>query len=564
MRAISRQACGALLASLPWAAPAHSILIASEEVRLETPHAVVTGTLMWPALTGEPLGCAVIAGGTLSHTRDGGFEMPGAPRRDTLARLAAELAHGGWASLRWDRVGHGESSPAADWDGSYAHETEVLEAALAFVRETERFRPCVVIGESAGAYLACLAAERGAQADGYVFLGPLACSPEVFYEYTFGLLREHAASSPAAEAWAEAAAPEALRMARHHHALWAAARRGEAEFSFTEGSQEFTWSLARRREEIERPPDAMFRFITSPALCLAGEFDLNVPPWCAARAAAIMQEAGNLRARSVLLPGVDHSFQLVPLDEHQRIRERFTFESFTRPHAPALPSEILSWLHVTFGTAPPSVESPSVPPPPERATASPEIDERTAFAPRTVHLAPGVEIVEAIDSPEAFVGVPTLEGIIGPVLLGEDCQAHFIELQPGMFAGEHPHRTESLIFTVRGQWVLTSAGRRHLIRPGTLFHFGAGRPTGYEVPFGEPAYILIFKGQRSTEQWQDFIDYLTGYAERMRAEHAEGVPYLFRDLPADHPACLFGRQVNPGFDRLMEAWAAASPEWVQP
>jgi hypothetical protein len=36
-------------------------------------------------------------------------------------------------------------------------------------------------------------------------------------------------------------------------------------------------------------------------------------------------------------------------------------------------------------------------------------------------------------------GVQTLEGRIGPLLLGEGCQCHFIEMKPGMYCEEHPH-----------------------------------------------------------------------------------------------------------------------------
>jgi hypothetical protein len=54
--------------------------------------------------------------------------------------------------------------------------------------------------------------------------------------------------------------------------------------------------------------------------------------------------------------------------------------------------------------------------------------------------------------------VETLEGRIRPLLLGEGCQAHFIEMPAGMFTEEHPHGSESINYMVRGQW-----GRIHII-----------------------------------------------------------------------------------------------------
>ncbi|MBV1734782.1 MAG: hypothetical protein KMY50_03230 [Candidatus Desulforudis sp.] len=56
------------------------------------------------------------------------------------------------------------------------------------------------------------------------------------------------------------------------------------------------------------------------------------------------------------------------------------------------------------------------------------------------------------------------------------------------------------------------------MRPGSLFWFGAGVPTGYEVPFDEPAFILIFKGQRNEDSDEAFFEYLRGLADRLERE----------------------------------------------
>ncbi len=139
-----------------------------------------------------------------------------------------------------------------------------------------------------------------------------------------------------------------------------------------------------------------------------------------------------------------------------------------------------------------------------------------------------------------------LEGRIGPLLLGDDQQAHFIDMPPGACVAEHPHSSESLIYTVRGRWVLCRSGRRHVMKPGSLFRFAAGTPTGYEVPCGEKALLLlIFKGSRLSRDEREFIDDLQGMAVRLKKEQQEGVPYLLKVLPPDHPAREFAREVNP-------------------
>jgi len=151
----------------------------------------------------------------------------------------------------------------------------------------------------------------------------------------------------------------------------------------------------------------------------------------------------------------------------------------------------------------------------------------------------GIKVVEAVLNGDKNPGVETLEGRIGPLLKGEGCQAHYIEMQGGLYCEEHPHPTESIIFTVRGKWVLCSGGRRHLMNPGTLFWFGPNTPTGYEVPFEEPAFILIFKGGRDRMDEESFLEYLQGLKERLEMQHDRGTPFKMEELPEDHPARLF-------------------------
>jgi quercetin dioxygenase-like cupin family protein len=144
------------------------------------------------------------------------------------------------------------------------------------------------------------------------------------------------------------------------------------------------------------------------------------------------------------------------------------------------------------------------------------------------------------------VGTP--EGRIGPLLLGTESQSHFIEMPAGMYTEEHPHSSGSYIYTVRGRWVLASAGRRHLMKPGTLFTFAPDTPTGYEIPFDENAFILIFKDKRLSKDEREFIEYLRGLKAHLAHEHDEGHPVRLDELPDDHPARVFARSVNPQFD----------------
>ena len=153
----------------------------------------------------------------------------------------------------------------------------------------------------------------------------------------------------------------------------------------------------------------------------------------------------------------------------------------------------------------------------------------------------GIRIVENVTDGDANPGVVTLEGRIGPLLKGDASQAHFIEMPGDLFCHEHTHTTESLIFTVKGSWVLCSAGRRQLMRPGSLFWFKAGTPTGYEVPFAEAAFILIFKGDRDDMDDEGFMEYLQCLQKRLEKSHQEDMPFKISELSEDHPARVFAR-----------------------
>jgi pimeloyl-ACP methyl ester carboxylesterase/quercetin dioxygenase-like cupin family protein/protein tyrosine phosphatase (PTP) superfamily phosphohydrolase (DUF442 family) len=564
-----------LLATCVVSALAHGVF--EQEIDIPCDLAEVAGSLAMPhadpahAQVESKRACVIMLGGTLSQTRDGGLSRGDAPPRDALRRLAEALALGGYASIRYDKVGFGGSKAKAGWKGRYVDEAELAAAAIRYARQLPDVDQVVVAGESAGAYLACLAAKAGVQADAYVFLGGHCDSGAAIYEYNFGRLVHLVETDQVWRRFAEDAHRYELALGRSYREMFAAAARGESSFVITYGDFSATVDLRRRREELNMPPDQMFRFITAPALALSGQYDLNVPPDHAARIVQVLREAGNHRCTCVMIPGCDHSFQLSPAEEKARLMERYNFESFRNPYLPQVYREVVAWLDQTLGSVsssglPAKVETGQVA---RRAGDYVEQDPATEFTPERLFLAPGIQIVENITDKARTAGVQTLEGEIGPLLLGEGCQAHFIDMPAGMYCGEHPHSTESLIFTVRGRWVLCSAGRRQVMEPGSLFHFAANTPTGYEVPFDQDAFILIFKGQRLTQKEEDFVDYLKGMAARLKKEHAAGFPYLLSDLPGDHPAIRFARQVNPDFamspdHRTTSSVASGARPEVQP
>jgi hypothetical protein len=268
-----------------------------------------------------------------------------------------------------------------------------------------------------------------------------------------------------------------------------------------------------------------------------------------------MQRAGNLQARSVLIPGADHNFQIAPDDSDLAFRERYTFDSFRRPYHPQLDHELVEWLqevapsghshreadHTTANTAGVSDLY-------RKAMQQPEMAPRSDVSPERLHLAPGLTLIDDILEARRQAGVETLEGFIGPLLRTPEMRAHFIDMPAGLYLDEHPHTKGSIIYTVRGQWALKSLGRWHHMKAGSLYWFGDDIPTGFQVPFKEDAYILIFKAIPGDDD-EAFIRYLQGLAANLKKDQAAGTVFRLSDLPSTHPAREFGRELNPQFDR---------------
>jgi pimeloyl-ACP methyl ester carboxylesterase len=519
-------------------APVSGVSVDSTSLELDLSTATVGGTLLLPR-SDRPLPCVVIAGGTLSQRRDGELDREGAPHRTALKRLAESLATAGYASFRYDQVGHGASRAKAGWSDLYAGDAQVLADICAYLRGRPECGKLIVAGESAGAYLACLAARAGSHADGYVFLGGFCGKAEEIFSYNYGRLAERVERDQEFASWAEGSqlAPQ-LAFGRRWREMFAAARAGQDHFEVIDGAYRQRVKITRRREELDNPPDEMYAYIKAPALAIAGARDLNVAPHHAAAAVAMMQRAGNLRCRSVLIDGADHSFQVAPEDADLAFRERYTFASFLRPYHPELDRQILPWLREVAPAE--SVREDGY----EQARQSVEIQPKTASSPERIKLAPGVTIIDDILDREKTAGVDTLEGFIGPLLRTSEMRAHFIDMPAGLYLEEHPHSKGSIIYTVRGKWALKSLGRWHMMKPGSLYWFGDDIPTGFQVPFPEDAYILIFKAA-SGEDDDAFVRYLESMAENLRKEQSAGTPFRLADLPASHPALEFARHVNP-------------------
>lgn len=206
----------------------------------------------------------------------------------------------------------------------------------------------------------------------------------------------------------------------------------------------------------------------------------------------------------------------------------------------------------------PSVVCAQTAAPPKPAKPKPAILEKrtvqaTATAPEYVQLARNVEVIPNIEDAVKTSGVLTHEGLFGPLLFAERTRAFFLELKPGMFLAEHPHDLGSIVYTVRGKWVLVSEGKRQVMEAGSLFRFGDRMPTGWEAPFAGGALVLIFKQKVKPEDYDTFNAGLKKVQAEIEAERRKGEKFYFNELAPDHPAVVFARSVNPDFDAVLKS-----------
>ena len=176
----------------------------------------------------------------------------------------------------------------------------------------------------------------------------------------------------------------------------------------------------------------------------------------------------------------------------------------------------------------------------------------TADAPSYVQLATNVEVIPNIEDAVKSSGILTHEGLFGPLLFAEETRAFFIELKPGMFLAEHPHDIGSIIYTVRGKWVLASEGKRQVMQAGTLFRFGDKMPTGWEAPFSEPALLLVVKPKGENKDYDIFTRGIKAMQASVDKDRKNGLPFYYHELKPNDPAIAFARSVNPDFDTVLK------------
>ncbi|HKU81316.1 MAG TPA: alpha/beta fold hydrolase [Candidatus Tumulicola sp.] len=159
-------ACAGAAIAAGTAAAAAAQTAAESAIALTTPTGKIAGTLTLPPKLPAPV--ALIVAGSGPTDRDGNS---GPIHPDTYRLLAAALAGRGFASVRYDKRGIGESASAAASESDLRFEHYVADAAawLRVLRSDQRFGKIVLAGHSEGSLVGMLAVVQ-APADAFVSL----------------------------------------------------------------------------------------------------------------------------------------------------------------------------------------------------------------------------------------------------------------------------------------------------------------------------------------------------------------------------------------------------------
>jgi hypothetical protein len=269
------------------------------------------------------------------------------PAHGMFKVMAERLASAGIASLRWDKRGVGESTGGNRQLYSDLM-TDVADAiqALHALCSSPHINPAgvAVLGESAGAHVACLLAARTHKPIAFVLQGALYDSLPELMEFNSNRLQDFCARGSEAETWIKKIAPNAYNASRYWRDFVNAARRGDERFESETGQVIAGGQMRRLQQELSFAPADQFRHIRAPVLVIQGDCDLNVSPDNCHKIAVALRAAGNSDVTLVVVPGTDHSMQVSAEDMETRLRERISFESFHRPYSEFFLTSLAAWL----------------------------------------------------------------------------------------------------------------------------------------------------------------------------------------------------------------------------
>jgi len=300
------------------------------------------GTLALPAESEGPFPAALFLHGSGPVDRNGnaaGLEM------DVYRQLAHALARAGFASLRFDKRGVGES----EGDAGLASRTDLLNdarTAIEGLRSQPEIDPtrCVLIGHSEGAYLAPILAIEDESVAGIVLLaGAARPLDEITRWQVETLLRQQGLEGDALEA--------ALAQQDRYTAFVETSEGGWDDYTVEKLREAMPWltdeaavrlkstplSLAWLREHYLDESAETIAAVKVPVLILHGEKDAQVPSTEAALLQGLLTEGGNADVTAIVLPDLNH------LMRHHPEEPNLVYRHLDEPVDPRVIDTLLDW-----------------------------------------------------------------------------------------------------------------------------------------------------------------------------------------------------------------------------
>ena len=291
-------------------------LAAEESVTLATRAGSLAGTLSI-ANPSAPGPIVLLIAGSGPTDRDGNNSLlPG--RNDHLKLLAQALDSRGISSLRYDKRGVAQSSPAAGKEGDLRFETYVDDAVAwaERIKNDPRFSSLTVIGHSEGSLIGMIATRRIAAAGFVSLAGPGRAAPAI--------IREQLRGAPNLAGRADRILGE-LEAGRTTDSVPA-----ELQILFRPSVQPYliSWFRYDPAKEIAK--------ITIPVLIMQGSTDRQV----SVEDARHLRQ-GNRNAQFLVVPGMNHLLKAVPDDDGKQLA---SYSDPAIPLHPMLIDEISSFV----------------------------------------------------------------------------------------------------------------------------------------------------------------------------------------------------------------------------
>lgn len=299
----------------------------------------LAGVLRYPDRLETQAPAVLLVHGSLEQDKDGNLlrKRDGTPafKKNFFLEISRRLCSTGIATFSWDRRGFADSEKPS-MPGSYLDDVkDALKAFQDLSQQDDIINPdrIAVLGQSAGVYTACLMAREDTRPKAYVLQGGLFSNYEDMMAFNYRRVVEYASRSEECLKWVIENDQISLAIGHNLADMAKKARNGEAEQEISYKGRKWKLHHDPTCYQEEYAPSRQFRYIKKPTLVIQGACDLNVPVDDAIQIERELRDCGNTGTHLAIIPGADHSFQIVPEDEEVRLRERMSLDSFRRPYS---------------------------------------------------------------------------------------------------------------------------------------------------------------------------------------------------------------------------------------